>query len=229
MDLGLPEQVRWIQWRCKGVSNVVVLITGDMDNKGVGAWEQGGGGHPAPPVYDSYFGPHHEEPAFQLLPALLKPKSRGVLRLASRDVHDFPLMDPRYFSHPEDVKVCVAATKFALDLVTAKALKEDLGTKIWDIPFPACKRHSLWSEEYIACLCIHFTITVWHYSGTCRMGNGTEAVVSPRLRVRSIRGLRVVDASVMPEIVSANTNIPVQMIAMKGAAMILEDYYAKRG
>ncbi|XP_064488431.1 glucose dehydrogenase [FAD, quinone]-like [Ornithodoros turicata] len=178
--------------------------------------------------YDAFIGPHQGEPGFQMYPFILKPKSKGLIRLASPDLHDFPLIDPRYYTHPDDIKTCVAAVKAAVDLVTAKALKEDLGAKMWDIPFPSCKQHKLWSDSYMACLCTHLTVSVWHQSGTCRMGNGTEAVVTPRLRVNCITGLRVVDASVMPEIVSANTHVPVQMIAVKGAAMILEDYYAKR-
>ncbi|XP_064488257.1 4-pyridoxate dehydrogenase-like [Ornithodoros turicata] len=178
--------------------------------------------------FDAYFGPHQNEPGFQLYPLMYGPKSKGVLRLRSSDPHDHPLIDPRYYSHPDDVKRCVAAVKIALDVVSAKALREDLGAKIWDIPYPSCKQHKLWSEKYIACMCTHLTFTSWDFSGTCRMGNGTNSVVTPRLCVCGIGNLRVVDASVMPENVAANSHAPVQMVAMKGAAMILEDYYAKR-
>ncbi|XP_064488432.1 uncharacterized GMC-type oxidoreductase Mb1310-like, partial [Ornithodoros turicata] len=100
--------------------------------------------------YDAFIGPHQGKPGFQLFPFIFKPKSRGIIRLASPDLHDFPLIDPRYYTHPEDIKVCVAAVKAAVDLVTAKALREDLGAKIWDIPFPSCKQHKLWSDCYMA-------------------------------------------------------------------------------
>ncbi|KAL1445749.1 hypothetical protein MTO96_044851 [Rhipicephalus appendiculatus] len=99
-----------------------------------------------------------------------------------------------------------------------------LGTKVWDVPLPPCKQHSVWSNEYNECMAKHLAPSGWHQCCTNPMGKGKNAVVDPRLRVRGgISGLRVVDASVMPDIVTGNLNAAVYMIAEKGAAMILED------
>ncbi|KAL1482335.1 hypothetical protein MTO96_033869, partial [Rhipicephalus appendiculatus] len=108
-------------------------------------------------------------------------------------------------------------------LMKTKALAA-LGTKVWDVPLQPCKKHSMWSNEYNECMAKHLSPTSWHQCCTNPMGNGKNAVVDPRLRVRGgITGLRVVDASVMPDIVTGNLNAAVYMIAEKGAAMILED------
>ncbi|KAG0411285.1 hypothetical protein HPB47_011582 [Ixodes persulcatus] len=110
-------------------------------------------------------------------------------------------------------------------IIRSKAFKK-LGARLWTIPFPACKAEgAMWSEPYLACLARHHTCTTWHPCCTCPLGEHGAAVVDSRLRVRGgVTGLRVIDASVMPSIVTANLNAPTYMIAEKGAAMIREDH-----
>ncbi|KAG0444064.1 hypothetical protein HPB47_014211 [Ixodes persulcatus] len=115
--------------------------------------------------------------------------------------------------------------KAAVQIIRSKAFKK-LGARLWTIPFPACKAEgAMWSEPYLACLARHHTCTTWHPCCTCPLGEHGAAVVDSRLRVRGgVTGLRVIDASVMPSIVTANLNAPTYMIAEKGAAMIREDH-----
>lgn len=89
-----------------------------------------------------------------------------------------------------------------------------------------CLQHDTSSDEYWACFARYLTASIYHPSGTCKMGpiSDRQAVVDDRLRVHGIAGLRVVDTSIMPTIVSGNTNAPVIMIAEKAADMIKEDW-----
>lgn len=91
---------------------------------------------------------------------------------------------------------------------------------------PACAEFGIYSDDYWRCHARYYTMTIYHPSCTCRMGpeDDPEAVVDSRLRVYGIHGLRVIDASIMPKIVSGNTNAPTIMIAEKGADMIKEDW-----
>ncbi|KAL1425136.1 hypothetical protein MTO96_019482 [Rhipicephalus appendiculatus] len=100
-----------------------------------------------------------------------------------------------------------------------------IGAKPWDITFPPCADAGpLWSLEYIECLFRHMANSGWHICCSAPMGSHPDAVVDERLRVRgNIIGLRVADASVMPDIVSGNTQAAAMMIGSKAATMIIED------
>ncbi|KAL1475855.1 hypothetical protein MTO96_036966, partial [Rhipicephalus appendiculatus] len=174
-------------------------------------------------IYDAYFKPKRGSNAFNIGIVMNRLKSRGSIKLRSKNYHVAPILDPRYYSHPDDAKMAAQAIGQVVKLMKTKALNA-LGTKVWDVPLPPCKKHSMWSNEYNECMAKHLSPTSWHQCCTNPMGNGKNAVVDPRLRVRGgITGLRVVDASVMPDIVTGNLNAAVYMIAEKGAAMILED------
>ncbi|KAH7971687.1 hypothetical protein HPB52_002205 [Rhipicephalus sanguineus] len=174
-------------------------------------------------IYDAYFKPKRGSSAFNIGIVMNRLKSRGYIKLRSKNYHDTPILDPRYYSHPDDPKMAAQAISQIVNLMKTKALAA-LGTKLWDVPLPPCKAHSMWSNEYNECMAKHLSPTSWHQCCTNPMGNGNNAVVDPRLRVRGgITGLRVVDASVMPDIVTGNPNAAVYMIGEKGASMILED------
>ncbi|XP_064459366.1 uncharacterized protein LOC135369777 [Ornithodoros turicata] len=175
-------------------------------------------------AYNKYFLPKRGEDGVQFFTVLNRLKSTGEIKLKSTNPYEHPLIDPKYFSHPEDILVAIEAAKKTLEVFDSKAMKL-LGAKRWDIPFPGCEDKTHWSDEYLECLARHLTFTTWHFCGTCAMGDDENAVVDPRLRVRGgVSNLRVIDASVMPYIVTGNLNAPTNMIGAKGAAMILEDH-----
>ncbi|KAH7941759.1 hypothetical protein HPB49_017066 [Dermacentor silvarum] len=152
-------------------------------------------------IYDEFYKPYRGRNAFQLAPLLNRLKSRGVIKLRSRDYRDPPILDPRYYSHPADIEIAAEAMLQCIRILRTKPFA-DLGTKLWGIPFPPCKSYTMWSRDYLKCMARHLSHTGWHQCCTNPMGSGPNAVVDPRLRVRGgVRGLRVVDASVMPDIV----------------------------
>lgn len=174
-------------------------------------------------IYDSYFKPKRGSNAFNLAVVLNRMKSRGVIKLRSKNYTDAPILDPRYYSHPDDLETAAQGMAQVIRVLRTKAFGA-LGTKPWDVPFAPCKNHAIWSHGYMKCLAKYMSSTSWHQCCTNPMGSGSKAVVDPRLRVRGgASALRVVDASVMPDIVTGNINAATFMIGEKGAAMILED------
>ncbi|XP_048768069.2 glucose dehydrogenase [FAD, quinone]-like [Ostrea edulis] len=161
---------------------------------------------------------------FIVLPILLHPKSRGTIRLQSDDPFDPPLIDPNYLDHPDDIKTFLRGVRKCLRLGNTEAF-QSIGASPQD-PLeaytPQCDEFPIDSDEYWFCRLRHYTYTVYHPTSTCRMGakDDLTAVVDSELRVRRIPNLRVVDASVMRNIPSGNTNAPTIMIAEKAADMI---------
>jgi choline dehydrogenase len=151
----------------------------------------------------------------------MRPNSRGTVRIRSADVTVAPEINPAYLSDPQDVAILLDGMKFGRKLFDYKPLARYVVRET--VPGADCT-----DDESLIRYARTNGSTVYHAVGTCAMGNDDKAVVDPQLRVRGISRLRIVDASVMPQVTSTNTNATVLMIAEKGAAMILEARQARR-
>jgi choline dehydrogenase-like flavoprotein len=134
-------------------------------------------------------------------------------------------MNPNYFQDPLDIATMVEGAKIAIRTADAKVFKQ-FGSRLYRKPLPPCKQYPFLSDAYLECGIRHISMTIYHQSCTTKMGphNDPMAVVDPQLRVYGIKGLRVVDASVMPSVVSGNTNAAVIMIGEKGSDLIKESW-----
>jgi choline dehydrogenase len=146
----------------------------------------------------------------------LRPESRGSLRIRSADPTVPPEIRINYLATETDRAAFIDGIKILRKILAAPALKSYCVDEV----YPGAK---VISDEDILDFCRKTGSTVYHPTSTCRMGNDPLAVVDQRLKVRGIEGLRVVDASVMPDLMSGNTNAPTIMIAEKASDMILED------
>ncbi|XP_071166381.1 glucose dehydrogenase [FAD, quinone]-like isoform X2 [Mytilus edulis] len=158
-----------------------------------------------------------------ILPTLIHPKSRGEIRLKSTDPFDHPEIDPHYLEQKDDVNVLIEGIRVAQKLVITKALQK-FGAKEANLIAlnSKCSQIEYDSDAFWECGIRNGGQTVYHPTSTCRMGatNDPTAVVDSQLRVKGIAGLRVVDASVMRNIPSGNTNAPSIMIGEKASDMI---------
>ncbi len=151
---------------------------------------------------------------YSLHVCFLRPYSRGHIGLKTAHPLDDPLIQPNYLDDPRDVDRLVLGFRIAQKVLMSKAFDRHR-----DRPLSPDRR--LESDDEIRAHIFRKAETIYHPVGTCRMGNDETAVVDDKLQVRGIQGLRVADASVMPELVGGNTNAPTTMIAAKAAAMIL--------
>ncbi|PKO60889.1 MAG: glucose-methanol-choline oxidoreductase [Betaproteobacteria bacterium HGW-Betaproteobacteria-18] len=147
---------------------------------------------------------------------LLRPLSRGSVRLASSDPQALPLVDPAFLSEPDDMARMVRGFKLVRHILGQSALAQFGGREL-------AATAKAQTDEEIEQVIRNLADTIYHPVGSCRMGPGEMDVVDAELRVHGLQGLRVVDASIMPCIVSGNTNAPVIMIAEKAADMIKQD------
>jgi choline dehydrogenase len=172
--------------------------------------------HVQPLSLEKFGEPLHSFPAFTASVCNLRPSSRGHVRITSGDSYAAPRITPNYLSTAEDRKTAAAALTLTRSIVAAPALSMYAPQEFK----PGLHYRT---EDELAEAAGHIGTTIFHPVGTCKMGKLDDpmAVVDSELRVKGVRGLRVVDASVMPFITSGNTNAPTLMIAEKAAQMIV--------
>ncbi len=171
--------------------------------------------HFEPTFSVSYFdGTPPEHHGFSIWPNVCRPESRGTLRLHSADPLARPLIDPNYLAEPKDLALTLAGLRKAIEVGNAGAFTKVGARQVY--PSPDCR-----TDEDLAAYVRRAANTVFHPVGTCKMGRDANAVVDDRLRVRGLDGLRIADASIMPAIVSGNTNAPCIMIGEKAADLVL--------
>lgn len=164
---------------------------------------------------EPHFAPETNDglPRYTIIPGITRPKSRGTVRIASGDPDTDLIIDPNYFSHPDDMAAMIQAVRLSRQIGEQAALEEWNAREYF--PGPHVER-----DEEIARYVADDVSTWFHPVGTCRMGMGPDAVVDPTLRVHGMDGLRVADASIMPDIVSVNTNAASTMIGWKAGGLV---------
>jgi choline dehydrogenase len=162
----------------------------------------------------------HAFPGFMASVCQLRPESRGFVRIKSNDPAVPPAIQPRYLSARADCDSVVDSLKMLRRIMNQPAMRRYIAEE--RTPGEACQ-----SDADLLAFGRETGTTVYHPTSTCRMGSDPNAVVDERLRVRGFKGLRVIDASIMPTVVSGNTNAAAVMIGEKGSDMVLEDADAR--
>jgi choline dehydrogenase len=155
----------------------------------------------------------YDEPTVSVAPNVCRPKSRGRIRLGKADPGDAPLIEMPLLGDPQDISVLIAGCLRARAIMNQPEMARLVVRE--SAPGADVTTDEAW-EAYLR----DAVVPAYHPVGTCRMGGDAASVVDPQLRVRGVRGLRVADASIMPRIVSGNTNAPTIMIGEKAADLI---------
>lgn len=158
----------------------------------------------------------YREPAVTMVPNVSRPRTRGRIELRSADPQDAPRIAIDLLGDNDDMHRLIAASRLIRRIAAASSLREAVVREM--SPGPEVQSDAQW-EAFLR----DNVVPVYHPAGTCKMGQDRMAVVDERLRVHGIAGLRVVDASIMPTLVSGNTNAPTIMIAEKASSMVLQD------
>lgn len=172
--------------------------------------------HVQPLSLDAFGSPLHRFPGLTASVCDLRPESRGFVRPFNNDPLAPPQIDTQFLSHPQDRKVAADAIRHARQILAAAPMTQYVAGEI--APGEAVQQ-----EEELVAAAGRISTTIFHPVGTCKMGQDSTAVVDERLRVHGLTGVRVADASIMPWLVSGNTNAPTVMIAEKAADMIVQD------
>jgi choline dehydrogenase-like flavoprotein len=154
-----------------------------------------------------------KNPGVTLNSAFMRPRARGAVTLASGDPAAHPLIDPNYLCDPYDREISIRGFRLAREIMRQPAFRPFVLAERQ--PGPECR-----TDEEITAYAVRFAKTDYHPVGTCKMGVDAMAVVDPELRLRGIEGLRVCDSSVMPRLVSSNTNAPTIMIGEKASDLV---------
>lgn len=173
--------------------------------------------------YEYMFNDIKNRDVFGVFPMMLRPKSRGYIKLQSKNPLRYPLLYHNYLTHYDDVAVLREGVKAAVSFVETQAMKR-FGARFHDRKVPNCQHLEMYTDDYWDCAVKQYTMTIYHMSGTTKMGTPDDpfAVVDDQLRVYGVQGLRVIDASIMPTVTSGNIVAPVIMIGEKGSDMIKE-------
>ena len=163
-------------------------------------------------IVDDHARKFHWGHGYSLHVCVLRPQSAGSVRLRSSDPAEAPVIDPAFLSNPADAALLLAGARAARAIMRQRAFDPIRGRELYT--------EGVEDDERLLQDIRNRADTIYHPVGTCRMGQDALAVVDPALRVHGLQGLRVVDASVMPSLVSGNTNAPTIMIAEKAAALM---------
>jgi choline dehydrogenase len=166
--------------------------------------------------FDIITGQNHPN-AISILPGVVRPMSRGWVRLAGTDPLAKPQVNPNYLSAKSDLDRLVQGVKIARDIFATKAYSDWMGDELMPGPGVA-------SEEDLRAFVVSKADSYHHQVGSCKMGSDAMAVVDPDLAVYGIEGLRVADASVMPTVPSGNCHAGIVMIAERLAGKLKEKY-----
>ncbi|XP_074039048.1 glucose dehydrogenase [FAD, quinone] [Leptinotarsa decemlineata] len=176
-------------------------------------------------TFQQVYRPVIGKPSFSIAPVLLKPLSRGRIMLRDSNPLHWPIIDPNYFSEEKDVATMVEGIKMAIAIAHSDRFKVH-DTKLNQLPFPGCEQLPFGTDQYWACTVRYYSTTLGHHVGTCKMGPEGDpyAVVDPQLKVHGVERLRVVDGSIMPNIVAGHTNAVIFMIGEKASDLIKNDW-----
>jgi len=200
----------YVAWRCRGTG----LLTTNFAEAGAFLRTRGNLDRPDVQLHfvnglvDDHARRLHYGYGISCHVAVLRPKSRGTVRLRSANPREAPAIDPNYLGAGEDVETLLAGVKRARDIMEGAPLAPHRGAELFT---------SGTGDDALVARIRRRADTIYHPVGTCRMGRDSMSVVDSALRVRGVEGLSVVDASVMPAIIGGNTNAPTIMIAEKAA------------
>lgn len=210
----VPPALEWALWRQGPAASVIV--------EGGGFFKSPGADRPDMQVHiaPAYVVRGGQTPmdghGFTVNSTFLRPESRGEIRLTSADPSAEPVIDPQYLTATKDQEMAVTLVR-TVRMVLAQPVMQQF---IAEERLPG---HAADSDSEILAYARQYGSCDYHPVGTCRMGTDDDSVVDPQLRVRGLEGLRVIDASIMPKLISGNTMAPTMMIAEKGADLVKED------